>query len=702
MPDRSDGARSFEAIAVHDHACLLFENRQEQFAALLDFGRIGVQRGEKCLLFLPAESAAGFASWAMDRAPDIGTALAAGAILPSALPGPETRSPTTLLSSLEKAAQAAETEGFSALRLVCDIRFLLGPHPSVRRLLAFEQVLNEFLPRHRALAMCHFDRGALSARVVREALYCHPVLSWKGRTNRNPSFEPPQERGRRDLPAREVEGMLRGLSERRRIETFLSETQARYRNLVEFTPEAILVEVGGRIAWINPAGLDLFGASSPEELLQRPFSALVCPDQRAFLGYPPDGEGETKDFPPCREEALQRLDGRRFVAEIKRLPLLDRDGRAVLVLARDVSEGRRAEIALRRSLAETEEARDLVECILQSVADGVIVTDLRHCVLLMNAAAERMLRVRLPEVKEQPLASVIPDEHLREQFRIFSWQWGTETQQVEFRLPDHRGESRAIQARLSVMRGKKGKKIGVITVLQDVTLQRQFERMKNELISTVAHELRTPLTAVLGFSELLLRQPESFDGCQQQEFLEEIFDKANLLKKLVDDLVDINRFESGHALPLVKSRCALGELLRLKAAVFQARSPGHRLAVELEPEDPGHFWLDPSKMEHVLDNLISNAIKYSPQGSRILLQGQPMGNYYLVCVRDEGVGMSSEQKERIFDKFYRVDTSNTAVGGIGLGMSLVRYIIRAHGGRIWVRSEAGVGTTIFFTLPRQS
>lgn len=702
MTAQTNGAIGpYASLAVHDHACLLLEGRQEQFAALLDYCRIGVRRGEKSLLLFSNDDISAFNEWVADHDPEIAAAIDAGVVIPPPIPTFDLQTSPSLREYLEQACRASETEGFSGLRLACDVAFFLGPRPSIWRLLSFEQILDDFLPRHRAQALCHFDRSVLSSKIIREGLYSHPTVISQGRTSSNPLFKTGKEE--QDLAAREVEGMLRCLSERRRLETFLSETESRYRNLVEFSPEAILVEVGGRIAWVNTAGLQLFGASTPGDLLQLPFSALVPSDSRTLLGYSPEGDGGTAEFPGCREEALQRLDGRSFQAEVKRLPLLDRDGRAVLVLVRDISEGKRAEMALRQSLAETEEARDLVECILQSVDDGVIVTDLHHCILLMNAAAEKILRVRLSDVVHRSLDSVVPDKHLREQFRIFSWQWGSETQQVEFQLPDEReGSSRAIQARLSVMRGKKGKKMGVITVLQDVTLQRQFERMKNQLISTLAHELRTPLTAVMGFSELLLKQPECFGPVQQREFLGEINEKAGTLKKLIDNLVDINRFEAGQALPLVKSRCSLGEILRLKAAQFQIRHSAYRVHVELEPNDPGEFWIDSEKLEHVLDNLISNAIKYSPEGSRVVLRGQPMGNYYLVSVQDEGIGMSAEQKKRIFDKFYRVDTSNTAVGGIGLGMSLVRHVVRAHGGRIWVRSEPGVGTTVCFTLPRSN
>jgi len=230
---------------------------------------------------------------------------------------------------------------------------------------------------------------------------------------------------------------------------------------------------------------------------------------------------------------------------------------------------------------------------------------------------------------------------------------------------------------------------------------RQTDRMKNEFISTAAHELRTPLTSVVGYAELLLH-PETVGGLaetQRREFLQEIYEKAGALAKIVDDLLDISRIEAGHAVPLQKEPCDLGELVRREVAHLQLQAPGHRIELLL-PAGGAPVVVDRHKLVQVLENLVGNAVKFSPAGGVIRVSVDAAAGSCQVAVADEGIGMTPEQVARVFDKFYRADASNTATGGLGLGMSIVRQIVETHGGRIWVESEPGKGTTVRFSVPQ--
>ena len=371
---------------------------------------------------------------------------------------------------------------------------------------------------------------------------------------------------------------------------------------------------------------------------------------------------------------------------------------------------------LNQAFLDTEEALDKIDGILKSIANGLIVTDMYHNIVLMNRAAEDLLGVRLSEVIDRPIDLAIQDETLREKVR-YTINKKTTGYQFDFESPgDAPKHPRIMRARTSVIYDKKGKKIGIVTIIYDVTYEREVDRMKTEFISTAAHELRTPLTSIQGFSEILLTRDNITDE-EGKKFLSYINTQAVNLAEIVNDLLDISRIESEQVSTLNKVQCDADELIKKVIPCFQDISPKHRLEVVL-PDKHVELFVDKEKMWQVLINILGNAVKYSPEGSVIRVVGEVVTNaeypiadfgfrnaelkhkdVYLVSVQDEGIGMSPEQIKKIFDKFYRADASDSAPEGTGLGMTIVKYIVEAHGGKVWVESELGKGTTVRFAIP---
>ncbi len=177
-----------------------------------------------------------------------------------------------------------------------------------------------------------------------------------------------------------------------------------------------------------------------------------------------------------------------------------------------------------------------------------------------------------------------------------------------------------------------------------------------------------------------------------------IYDKADVLSVLLDDLLDISRIESGRALDIHPEPWPAGYLLEQTVQHYEKRERTHRFVMDLlQPEQP--LLVDRGKFGQVMENLLSNAVKYSPKGGTVRIAGQSVEAGYKVTVSDEGMGMTKEQLKQVFDKFYRADNADTAIQGTGLGMTIVRHIIEAHGGQVWVESEPGKGTTVHFILP---
>lgn len=351
---------------------------------------------------------------------------------------------------------------------------------------------------------------------------------------------------------------------------------------------------------------------------------------------------------------------------------------------------------LKAALHDSRQDRRRIDAILRSVTDGLVVIDQRGYVLLMNERAREMFSLVGQAVEGRSLELLLRQSVLLPRIlQALAGEAGTRA--VDFEYEDERQGLRILQARVSFIRARGTEPEGILILFQDVTESRNVDRMKSEFISTVAHEFRTPLATVLGFSELLLSR-DDFDEVQRREFLTYIHQKADNLSAIVDDLLDISRIESGRGLELHREIVAPQESFDAVIRDARLQHPAFVIEAQLQPAVPG-LWIDRRKCAQVMENLLSNAVKYSAGQRRVHIQGQVSDGAYEVQVRDWGIGMTPEQSARVFEKFYRADASNVAVSGTGLGMSIVKHIVEAHGGRIWLESAPGAGTCVHFTLP---
>ncbi|MCH8305710.1 MAG: CHASE domain-containing protein [Candidatus Marinimicrobia bacterium] len=354
---------------------------------------------------------------------------------------------------------------------------------------------------------------------------------------------------------------------------------------------------------------------------------------------------------------------------------------------------------LTESLVEVEEAKDYIDGILGSVADGLVVTDMKNRVIMMNRAAEDLLGVRFSEAANKPIDLAIEDKTLRERIKM-TLQKKTTGYSFDFEWSGEKDSKEIFRARTSVIVDSRGKQSGIITIFHNVTHEREIDRMKNEFISMAAHELRTPLTSIRGFSEILLTR-DNLKQSDKTKFLGYIQDQSEVLSKIISDLLDISRIESGKSFILHKDNCLVGDAIMQVTIPYIEQLPKNSIRVHL-PKKEIELFLDKEKMAQVLENIVSNSIKYSPEKVDIDITGEIKGDYLHVIMEDRGIGMTPEQLEKIYDKFYRADTSNTAITGTGLGMSIAKAIIEAHDGELWVESEFGKGTKVTFSVPMQN
>lgn len=347
---------------------------------------------------------------------------------------------------------------------------------------------------------------------------------------------------------------------------------------------------------------------------------------------------------------------------------------------------------LQRKRLELEENSELLETVLGSMIEGVVVVDDRQHVLYANAAARRMLDFATRSVTDRPLWEAA--RHPAIQDLVGRTLLGESAQQVEFELPRTRSRVSVVTTRLP---GDPSP--GAVLVLHDVTELRRLENLRRDFVSNVSHELKTPLTSIQAYTETLLNGALE-DPANNRKFLHCIEEQAERLHMQILDLLSLARIESGQdafeirpvSVEGIVEKC-IAELVAVadaKDVVLTTESPAEELSVLADDEG----------LRTILDNLVDNAIKYSPSGSEVHVRWSSEAGFARIEVADNGPGISREHRSRVFERFYRVDKARSReLGGTGLGLSIVKHLSQVFGGSIELLSEVGEGSTFVIRLP---
>ena len=353
---------------------------------------------------------------------------------------------------------------------------------------------------------------------------------------------------------------------------------------------------------------------------------------------------------------------------------------------------------IKEAQESTESERQRLDSVLRHMSDGVIATDRRGRIVIMNTAALDILNLKSEKVIGIPLLEILPlEEHVT--FREL-----LETQQERLIHLEEDGEDSMIQCEFSVIQRESGFISGLVCVLTDVTEQQKIERERRNFVSNVSHELRTPLTSIKSYTEALV------DGAWENKeiapgFLNVIETETDRMMRMITDLLNLSRMDQNR-FGLEKEFINMNELVLHIVNRFEMvlqsepyRDKNYRILTDITQRD---LWveLDQDKITQVLDNIINNAIKYSPDGGRIIVRLMETHTDIIVSVSDEGLGIARKDIPHLFDRFYRVDKARSrAMGGSGLGLAIAQEVIQLHGGKIWVNSIENKGSTFFVSLP---
>lgn len=390
-----------------------------------------------------------------------------------------------------------------------------------------------------------------------------------------------------------------------------------------------------------------------------------------------------------RVERLQSFSRR--VAEGDFRPIdADRSGDALEALAVSLNE---TAVRLDRSIRTLTEERNLSAAILGSMVEGVAVVNAGERLLFANQGFAEILELDAPPQSGRGLVEVVRQTELLEAVREVL----KGAPRVEAEISTGTLRQRFFAATVASVRAAENS--GAVIVLHDITDLRKLERIRRDFVANVTHEFKTPLTSIQGFAETLLGGAIN-DPQNRIRFLEIILEHARRLARLTDDLLELSKMDADR-LDLEISRLNVPQFVQtcLETTQRPAAEKDLRISVNLQEPLPD-VAADRRRLAEVLQNLLDNAVQYTPSGGQIMVSASREGSEVAFTVTDTGIGIPQADQPRIFERFYRVDVARSReVGGTGLGLSIAKHLVEAHGGRIWVESEVGRGSQFHFTVP---
>ena len=506
--------------------------------------------------------------------------------------------------------------------------------------------------------------------------------------------------------------VFRDITERKRAEETLRQSQERYHLLFDSIPHPVWVYDLKTLAIldVNQSAVRNYGYSH-EEFLSLSIKDIRPPEDVSALL-----ENVATEPPNTESDSVwkhRKKDGTLIDVEITSHPLIYGGGDARLVVATDITARKRAE-------EETKRQKELLQLILESIADGVVVADSNGKFLLFNTAAEQVLGIgatdTTPNQWSDRYGSYLPDAatlYPPNELPLVRAMRGESVDAVEVfirnaKVPD--GRLLSITGR--PLRGEEGALQGGVVVFHDITLQKRAQealvqakeeavrasKFKDQFLSTMSHELRTPLNAVLGFSDLLADERYGLLNDRQRRYVTHIHTGGTHLLKLITDILDLSKIEAGR----MEIVCEDVSIASAFAEVLSALQPladkkSQCLTQEVEPRL--YVRADSTRFKQILMNLVGNAIKFTPETGRIELVARQVGSQVKLEVRDNGSGIAPEEQRRIFEAFYRLAQTGSATEGTGLGLAITARLVELHGSKLEIKSKPGEGTCFYFSLP---
>ncbi|MDQ4063747.1 MAG: PAS domain S-box protein [Actinomycetota bacterium] len=472
------------------------------------------------------------------------------------------------------------------------------------------------------------------------------------------------------------------------------------------------VDQEGCLTFVNPAAQRALGRTEAE-LLGKDMHQLIHHHRADGTPFPKDecpllGVIDSGETVRIDDDVFTRKDGTTFSVAYTSQPIIE-DGqiRGTVVSFRDLTKDKRAE-----------ETQARLAAIVQSSDDAIIGKTLDGIITSWNRGAERLYGYSADEVVGQHVSILVPPDYPDDVPNLLQkLRRGEHISRYETKLFSKSGRVLEVSLTLSPIKDSRDNVVGASTIARDITERKQVEKeraqalatqraanedlerinkVRKDFVSIVSHEFRTALTGIQGFSQMM--HDEDFGVEEMKEMASDIYEDATRLSRMINEMLDLDRMESGR-MTLNLDGVDLNEILARTTDQVRSNAPNHHVRLQLDEGIP-ELLADRDKLTQVVTNLLTNAVKYSPDGGKITVYSQLEDDFAHVRVTDEGVGIQPEILEKLFEPYTRAESGTTRyIQGTGLGLAISRQIITLHGGHIWVESELGAGSTFHFTVP---
>ncbi len=679
-------------MEAHDHLCLIFDTHEEQFAAVVPFIRSGLEHGERCLYVVDETGIGEVIERLRHGGVEVHEALKSGALelvtSRDAYLSGDCFDPDRMIALLHDKTEGALRRGFMALRVTGEMTWALKDAPGCDRLIEYEAKLNSFFSRNRALALCQYRRGGFPVETIRKVIATHPLVVYRGVVCRNFYYVPPEEVLSPGSADREVERMLSTIRDHTLTEMALEEAEYKFRTIADFTYDwEFMMDPGGVFLYVSPSCERITGYS-PSEFIASPslFLSIVHAQDREEVASKIE---KAYSFTP--EEGFDfriiRRGGSTVWVAMAMQAATDPERHILGIRGsiRDVSERRRIQDILK-------DGEERLKRLSEATFEGVCITE-GGKILDANRQLADMYGYGLHEmIGRNVLDFVAPDSrlqvwrHMNSGYEGTYEHWGLKRDGTVFPV-EVRGRQATYHSR----------QVRVVAI-RDLSDTKRRERERKNILSMFAHDMKNPVIISGGIISRLLTGKTGPLSDLQFDYLGSIWEELKKLEDLLMNFLEYSRLEVKQYRPSLAPYCLAGALERsVEAARIAAERKGVAISLEISGDLPETVLADGGMIDRVITNLLDNAIKYTYRGGPILVRASSGDTDVLIQVTDNGVGIEERHLPFLFDAFYRASRDT---GGSGLGLSIAKNIIEAHGGRIWVDSSYGKGSTFSFTLPK--
>jgi PAS domain S-box-containing protein len=468
----------------------------------------------------------------------------------------------------------------------------------------------------------------------------------------------------------------------------LKDSEIRYRRLFETAQDGILIlnAETGQIIDVNPFLMHMLGYPYEEFIGKMLWE--IGPFKDVEISKMAYQELQERDYVRYENLPLETMDKREIQVEfVSNIYKVDHS-RIIQCNIRDITARKQVERQLRFH-AE----------VLDEISDAVVVIDNDGIVSYWNKGAERLYSVSEEEASGQPLNGLyqyswVNPEDEQESMQALETRgyWSGDNIHIK-----RDGVQLYVQSSVSTIKNKDGKSIGLLAVIRDITGHTEIDHLKDEFIGLVSHEMRTPLTVIIGALDTVLSKGKLLSKDKIDELLNDAFSEADSLSHILDNLLELSRTQAKQLL-LFPEPLRIEKLAMDVVRNFNVQS-AHQFILEFPREIPS-IEADALRIRRILFNLVQNAVKYSPDGSKIKVFARLKPGCVVIGVKDHGRGISAADQVRIFHSFQRLGLDQSGeINGIGLGLMVCLRLVEAHGGKIWVKSAPEKGSTFYFSLP---